>query len=216
MDASELVALKRVAICGESTEMTSSELGRILDVSPQTASRYLSRLEDGGYLERSLLTDGQRLTLTEKGQSRLRREYEDYRRIFEGKRDAKFRGRITKGLGEGRYYVSREGYQKQFEETLGYRAYPGTLNLELENGGPHPSSVLSEDDACELEGFEEDGRTFGEALCYEAEVGGLDAAIVIPDRSHYRSSVFEVISDRRLRDALGLDDGDEVEVKVKC
>lgn len=210
------MALKCLAKRGRTVEISSSELGESLSVSPQTASRYLSVLEDAGLVERTLIPKGQRVAVTESGVQRLRREYEDYRRIFEDVSDVIFTGEVTQGLGEGHYYMSREGYQSQFEQVLGYRAYPGTLNVELQDDSPHPASVLPEESRVRIEGFEEENRTFGAVICYEAEVRGVEAAIVVPERSHHDTSVMEVISPEVLREELGLEDGDEVEVTVPC
>lgn len=216
MDANELNALKRVAEKGDPVQLSSKEVGDMLGVSPQTASRYLSVLEEDGYLDRELLPRGQRLSVTDEGICRLRKEYEDYRRIFEESRETVFRGEVIQGLGEGRYYMSREGYQEQFEEVLGYRAFPGTLNLELVDGDPHPSTVLPDEVAQRIGGFEEEDRTFGAVVCYGASLEGVDCAIVVPERSHHDTSVFEVISEEKLRDELDLEDGDVVEVRVGC
>lgn len=216
MDSNELMALKCLAKRDPPVELSSSEMGEALAVSPQTASRYLANLEEEGAVDRVRLSRGQRVDVTDKGYRRLRREYEDYRRIFEDPGEFVFEGEVTAGLGEGRYYMSREGYQEQFEEQLGYRAYPGTLNLELRGDTPHPGSVLPDGGCVRIEGFEEEDRTFGAVLCYEAEVEGVDAAIIMPERSHHDSSVMEVISEGKLREELGLEDGDDIEVIVSC
>ena len=43
------------------------------------------------------------------------------------------KGIIFTGLGEGAYYMSLEGYKKQFKKHLNFIPYPGTLNLRMAN-----------------------------------------------------------------------------------
>lgn len=216
MESQELMALKAVALYGNPVECSTSDIGERLGLSPQSASRYLSILEDDGLIERTLLPRGQRLTVTDEGYMRLRREYAEYRRIFEGEEEHVVRGEVVEGLGEGRYYMSLEGYQAQFEEELGYRAYPGTLNLRLLDGQTHPSALVPGESVKRVEGFEEESRTFGSVVCYEAEVEGVKSAVVTPERSHHDSSIIEVISGLKLREKLDLDTGDVVEVELCC
>ena len=40
-------------------------------------------------------------------------------------------GTLFSGLGEGAYYISLPGYKKQFISKLGFKPYPGTLNLKI-------------------------------------------------------------------------------------
>ena len=41
-------------------------------------------------------------------------------------------GKVEPGLGKGQYYISREGYQNQFLQNLGFVPFPGTLNIKLD------------------------------------------------------------------------------------
>jgi riboflavin kinase len=115
------------------------------------------------------------------------------------------RGKIASGLGQGQYFISREGYSCQFLERLGFVPFPGTLNVQLEE--PFPA----ERQAIRIEGFAEEGKSFGECKCYRIKLNGIDAAVVRPERSHYPAELIEVIAPVKLR-ALGLKDGDSVDV----
>jgi riboflavin kinase len=64
-----------------------------------------------------------------------------------------------------------------------------------------------------LKEFKAENRTFGEVRCYQANINGVSAAIVLPIRSHYSTTV-EVIAPKFLRDQLNVKDGDEVEITV--
>ena len=115
------------------------------------------------------------------------------------------RGKISAGLGQGRYFISREGYSRQFLQHLGFVPFPGTLNVLLEE--PFPA----EQPAIRIEGFAEEGKSFGECKCYRIKLNGIEAAVVRPERSRYPPELIEIIAPVKLR-ALGLEDGDPVEV----
>jgi riboflavin kinase, archaea type len=124
---------------------------------------------------------------------------------FESEQVKFMRGKIASGLGHGQYFISREGYSRQFLERLGFVPFPGTLNVLLEETFP------VEQQAIKIEGFQEEGRSFGECKCYRIKLNGIDAAVVRPERSRYPPELIEVISPVKLR-ALGLEDGDPVEI----
>jgi riboflavin kinase len=117
------------------------------------------------------------------------------------------RGRIMAGQGQGQYFISREGYSCQFLQKLGFVPFPGTLNVLLEE--PFPAGRK----AIEIEGFSEGGKSFGGCKCYPIKLNEIQAAVVRPERSRYPAELIEVIAPVRLR-ALGLDEGDSVEVIV--
>ncbi len=120
------------------------------------------------------------------------------------------RGTVTTGLGEGQYYISREGYRAQFLQRLGFVPFPGTLNIKLDE-----PFVPVAGQAIRIEGFRDEERTFGDCSCYKIRVEGIEAAIVRPERSSYPANLVEVIAPVNLREALGLANGDEVEVTLE-
>ncbi|VVB68020.1 Riboflavin kinase [uncultured archaeon] len=209
----EVETLKRLAVMGahgSQISLSSSVLATWLGTSPQTAARRLALLEEQGYLVRKVTSSGQRVRITEKGWQRLQVEYQEYRRVFEGERIAVVRGKVTAGLGEGQYYISREGYRIQFLQSLGFVPFPGTLNIKLDE----PFVPLSWQ-AIKIEGFQDEGRTFGGCKCYKIRVRGIEAAIVRPERSSYPENLVEVIAPVSLREALGLVNGDEVKATLE-
>jgi len=118
-----------------------------------------------------------------------------------------------------RYYIGLEGYKTQLAKALGFEPYAGTLNLRLDGANQaEQKRQLREFDGLRIEGFQRDGRTYGGARCYRATVGkgaGLPAAVLVIDRTHYDDSVLEIISPHHLRGALGLKDGDLLDVNVE-
>jgi riboflavin kinase len=120
------------------------------------------------------------------------------------------------GLGEGAYYVMRDGYRKQFIEKLGFDPYPGTLNLKLTTEYDMKTrSELETYPSIELRGFKDETRTFGPVKCYPAIINNkVKGAIIFAMRSHYDSSVLEIIAPHFLRSQLKLKDGNKVKVEV--
>jgi riboflavin kinase len=220
----ELAALKRVALDGGlsgRTKVSCSGLGDRLDASAQTASRRLQRLEDAGLLDREVLSDGQRVAVTDDGAAALRREYADYRRLFEEDATLALDGTVTSGMGEGRHYISLSGYMAQFRERLGYEPFPGTLNVDLTAESVRARGELGalKADATPIDGWEDDDRTFGPATCYAARVEAGErtyegAHVIVPERTHHDATQLELIAPVKLREALALDDGDELTVHL--
>lgn len=209
----EVEILKRLALMGAvkgQVSLSSTRLGANIGMSPQTAARRLVDLEKQGLIRRSVTTEGQDIRLTDKGISKLKAEFLDYRRIFEGEQGQRFKGVVTTGLGEGQYYISLDGYRIQFKEKLGFEPYPGTLNLKLkEPFAQHDASAVK------IAGFRDSARTFGGVTCYPVTIGDARAAIIRPDRSSYPLNLVEIIAPVNLRRTLGLKDGDEVEVTLE-
>lgn len=206
----EVETLKRLALMGanrEQVSLSSTIFASTLGMSPQTAARRLSALEEQGFITRVVTSEGQKVRITEKGMVRLKAEFIDYKKVFDEGHSPVVRGKVTTGLGEGQYYISLGGYRKQFSQKLGFDPYPGTLNIKL--GEPF---IPLEEDAIKIDGFRDENRTFGGCKCYKISINGIRAAIIRPDRTSYPATLAEIIAPVNLRKSLGLSDGDEVEV----
>jgi riboflavin kinase len=219
----EVAALKLLALegaLGERATVTCAGLADRLGASNQTASRRLQRLENAGLLEREILTDGQRVTVTEAGERTLQREYAEYRRIFERDVGVSLSGVVTSGMGEGRHYISLPGYMEQFESRLGYAPFAGTLNLDLDEESVRSRARMDAIDPVPIDGWEGEDRTYGPAFCWPATLETADGEhyervhIVAPERTHHGADQLEVIAPEKLREVLELDDGDHVTVHV--
>lgn len=220
----ELAALKRVALDGGLTgpvKVSCSGLAAELGASNQTASRRLQRLEEAGYLDRDVVSDGQWVSVTDAGEAALRAEYTEYRKLFEEPDVVTLEGTVTGGMGEGKHYISLSGYMTQFRERLGYEPYPGTLNVDLTADSVRARPGIRSLDAIPIDEWEDDERTFGSATCYAATVSADgttydEAHIIVPDRTHHDETQLELIAPDRLRDALGLANGDTVTIEVEA
>jgi len=212
-----LAVLKVLATAGgdhSPVVFTSREIGEKIGVSQQAADRYLLALEASGLVTRSLAQRRQRLLLTPAGMDLLRTEYHGYRRIFEGPAKVALSGKVTSGLGEGRYYLSQPGYVIQFTERLGYTPYPGTLNVRVGPEALRRASLVAEWSGERIDGFHASGRTFGGATCFPARLNGHTCHLIHPDRSHYKD-VIEFIARDCLRESHHLKDGDVVRVSIE-
>lgn len=218
----ELATLKLLALDGAlegKRKVSCSALADRLAVSDQTASRRLQRLEDADHLDREIVSDGQLVTVTGEGESALRREYADYRRIFEREASIDLHGVVTSGMGEGRHYISLPGYMEQFVDKLGYEPFAGTLNVDLTEESVRTRAGMAALEPVIIEGWENDDRTYGPAFCYPASVAAGDsiyepAHVIAPERTHHDEDQLEVIAPEKLREELRLEDDDDLTIHV--
>ena len=211
-----LQTLKELALLGaikNRIEISSLELAKQLETSQQTASRYLVELDKKGMITRELGIKKQLILITNIGEKALQEENLQYQQIFELTDKVIFKGKVTSGLGEGRYYTEQSKYIEQFKEKLGFTPYPGTLNVEIEYIEKNKLRLLKDHRAIDIEEFKTKNRTFGGVRCFKAKIDGTDGAIVLPIRSHY-SNILEFISKDFLRDKLGLKDGDDIKIVI--
>jgi len=197
-----------------STEYLAEKMG----ASQQTASRYLIQLEKTGWIKRDVTLEGCLVKITNSGMAELKKLYSSLRLIMEAEYppSVTLEGVLFTGLGEGAYYVTRDGYRRQFIEKLGFDPYPGTLNLKLTTEyDMKTQSELEAYPGIEIEGFKDESRTFGSVRCYPAIINNkVKGAVLCALRSHYNSSVLEVIAPAFLRSRLKLKDGNKVKVEV--
>jgi len=123
------------------------------------------------------------------------------------------RGVVVSGKGEGELYVNL--YAREFERILGFRPYPGTLNVRLLDSGEvkRRERILAEVKPLIIP----PPRVFpglSVVHCYPARLQGLEVFIVEPRIPGYDRNVAELIARDYLRGTLGLRDGDMVEILV--
>jgi riboflavin kinase len=193
--------------------ISSRELGEMLHMSQQSASKRILELLNEGYITRDLGARKQRIKLTDRGIEALKQEYAEYQRIFEAKDSVVIRGTVVTGMGEGQYYVNQNGYQDQFVKQLNFKPYEGTLNIKVNQADLHKLDSVRHSPGILIKGFERNGRTFGDVMVHHAVISNLECAVVLPTRSHYED-IIEILCKSHLRRTLGLADGDQVEVKI--
>ena len=213
-----LYKLAELGASSRTIKVSTEYLAEKIGASQQTASRHLINLEKIGWIKRTITTDGCLLKITNQGVTELKKIYSELRLIFESDYPPSItlEGILFSGLGEGAYYVTKEGYRKQFIEKLGFDPYPGTLNIKLTSEYDINSlSELETYPAIILEGFKDESRTFGTVKCYPAIINNkVKGAVIYAMRSHYSSSVLEIVSSTFLRRHLKLKDGNKVKVEI--
>ena len=128
----------------------------------------------------------------------------------------KIRGLVTSGAGKGQHFTQIDWARRQFIEKLGIDPSPGTVNLTVD--GPESMSVW--DRIKDTPGVRIDNPHHGpgdcSARCYPVLIEGrLEAAIVLPEVANYATNRIEIIAPVRVRDALGIRDGDMLILEVK-
>ena len=208
----EMGAYKRTA------KISTEYLAQKLDISQQTASRYLIELERKGWIQRKVTPDGSLIKIQESGALELQKLYSNLKVLMEKNYppSVTLEGTVFTGLGEGAYYISKPDYKKQILEKMGFEPYPGTLNVKLNSDYDIKTRKdLEAYPAVEVMGFQNETRTFGLVKCYPAIIGGtVKGALVTALRSHYDASVLEIIAPVCLRKQLGLKDGNKVKVEI--
>ncbi len=217
MKRADVQTLKQIALLGgvhDLVPLSTTEMAARLGLSQQAASKRILDLVEQGLVERDMRRRKQRIRLTKEGLETLRHEHADYLRIFEVEDRLTIHGTVFTGLGEGAFYMSQEGYVRQFQDKLWFKPWPGTLNLKVAGRDLTLLQVLQGTEGLLIEGFESEGRTFGAVKAWFASIGAVECAAIMPVRTHY-TDVLEVISKDYLRDAVGLADGDGVELDVR-
>ncbi|WXG42758.1 MAG: DUF120 domain-containing protein [Promethearchaeati archaeon SRVP18_Atabeyarchaeia-1] len=212
-----LIALASMGAYSKALETTTTIVGKKLGISQQTASRRLSQLERTGWITKERTLKGQGIRISKEGVEVLRSIYGELRSLLEGElASLDIEGTVFSGMRDGAYYVTREGYEKQFMEKLGFSPYPGTLNLKLKTGlEVQAKRILDAYPGIVIEGFEDGQRTFGPVKSFKAVINNkIEGAILLIKRTHHGENVMEIISSVYLRDKLGLKDGDRVNLKI--
>jgi len=213
-----LFKLAELGASSRTVKVSTEYLAQKTGASQQTASRHLITLEKLEWIKRTVTPEGCLTKITPQGVTKLKKLYSELRLIFESEYPPSItlEGTLFTGLGEGAYYVTKEGYRKQFMEKLGFNPYPGTLNLKLTSEYDIKSlSELETYPAVTLEGFEDESRTYGAVRCYPAIINNKEKGAVINAlRTHYGESVIEIVSPTYLRSRLKLKDGNKVKVEI--
>jgi len=199
-------------------EVTTTELGKNIGRSQQAASKHLLDLENSGYIERAKKGQKFAVKVTDKGYSEIQGLFSSLRAALESTPAAiDFEGKVVSGMGEGAYYMSLEGYRKQFKEKLGYEPYAGTLNIRLiDQIFMNARRELGKQPSIFINGFSDGTRTYGWVKCYRAVINDgrvNNAAVLVLERTHHDDSMLEVISPESIKQATGITNGDRVKVQ---
>ena len=217
-----IVILSELLLCGAKNnfvELTTNEIAKKIKRSQQLASKELLDLEFFGCIKRNKKSKKYTIKVTERGYQQvydhflfLKTAVESFKHVID------FEGHIITGMVEGAYYMSLDGYKKQFKEKLGYEPYPGTLNIKLNSMlFVEAKKEMLKYPSINIEGFSDQSRTFGWVKCYPASINdskNINSAILILERTHYDDSIIELIAPFSIKEQFSLKNGDYVKLKV--
>jgi riboflavin kinase, archaea type len=217
-----IVILSELLLCGAKNnfvELTTNEIAKKIKRSQQLASKELLDLEFFGCIKRNKKSKKYTIKVTERGYQQvydhflfLKTAVESFKHVID------FEGHIITGMGEGAYYMSLDGYKKQFKEKLGYEPYPGTLNIKLNSMlFVEAKKEMLKYPSINIEGFSDQSRTFGWVKCYPASINdskNINSSILILERTHYDDSIIELIAPFSIKEQFSLKNGDYVKLKV--
>ena len=124
------------------------------------------------------------------------------------------RGKVVSGSGKAAFFTRLEWVKVQCLQKLGFEPYPGTLNVDVFTENLAETEHLRNQKAIELNPAD---PNFCRARVIEVSVNGIDAALIIPEKNVriHGNQTLEVLAPVMLKAALGIDDGDTVEIAIK-
>ena len=125
--------------------------------------------------------------------------------------DTALEGIVVVGLGTGAVFMSIDHYKKEIKEKLGFDAYPGTLNMVLNN---RQTNLLKDINPIRIESFKKDNKTFGGVSCYKVKINNVDGAIIVPDLTEHEEDTIEIIAPINLKLKLNIKDGDKIKIEL--
>jgi CTP-dependent riboflavin kinase len=118
-------------------------------------------------------------------------------------------GKIVSGVRQGAFFTQLDWFKKQCQEKLGFKPYPGTLNIEISTEMIPEIEVLDNEKGPE---FIPPDATFCSGKGFPVSIAGVRGAIIMPAaevRVHGKNIV-EVIASINLKEKLGVADGDSI------
>ncbi len=125
-------------------------------------------------------------------------------------------GRLATGIGQGVHFTRLDWARAQFMDRLGIDPYPGTVNVIVDDPDSMPVWVRVKRTPGIRIDNPGDGPHDCDARCYPVTVAGrIDGAIIVPEIDGYPPARVEIIANVGVREALGIEDGDPVEIELK-
>ena len=122
-------------------------------------------------------------------------------------------GKIICGVKQGNFFTQLEWFQEQCDEKLGFKPYPGTLNLEISGEYLPIIESLNREEGIEL--ISPDPK-FCNAKAFSVSLGEISGAIIMPDekvRVHAKN-IIEIVAPLKIKAALNVADGDLISVAI--
>lgn len=130
------------------------------------------------------------------------------------------KGKIVSGANEAAFFTQLDWVLEQCMEKLGFKPFPGTLNVEI-----LPECLLEAESIQEEKGIElippdrndPIDSTFCTAQVLPVSIEGMDGAIIIPEEKVkiHDKNIIEAIAPVNLKNALNVDDGDIITLTIQ-
>ncbi len=120
--------------------------------------------------------------------------------------DLIIRGKIVSGAGEGVYFTQIDWVQRQCHQKLGFKPYPGTLNLEIALNDLPKIAAMGQKNGVEL--ISSDPR-FCNAKAFAVKLRKINGAIIIPEEKVriHAENIIEIIAPLNIKATLNVKDG---------
>ena len=124
------------------------------------------------------------------------------------------KGVLVSGMGRGAHFTRLDWVKKQCHDKLGFIPYEGTLNVEVAPASLQASRRLRAEDGVSIIAAT---PGYCPARAVPVSVSGQPAAVILPDAAGcdeaiHGENILEIIAPARLKDALQIEDGDEVTI----
>jgi len=115
-------------------------------------------------------------------------------------------GKIVSGAGEGAYFTQIDWVQQQCHQKLGFKPYPGTLNLEIALDDLPKIVTLGQKNGVEL--ISPDPK-FCNAKAFAVKLGKINGAIIMPEEKVriHAENIIEIIAPLNIKATLNVKDG---------
>ncbi len=122
-------------------------------------------------------------------------------------------GKIICGVKQGKFFTQLEWFKEQCDEKLGFKPFPGTLNLEVSEEYLPIIESLNREEGIEL--ISPDPK-FCNAKAFLVSLGEISGAIIMPDekvRVHPKN-IIEIVAPLQIKTSLNVMDDDLISVVI--
>jgi riboflavin kinase len=119
-------------------------------------------------------------------------------------------GEVTSGLGKGKYYMSKKVYQEEFDDKLGFKPFPGTLNLKVDE--EERKEFEENGETLEIREVYEDGERLSNVDVTPCRIGEVECGVLKLEFTEQPDSIAEIIAPIDLREKFDLEDGDRIKI----
>ena len=124
------------------------------------------------------------------------------------------RGKIISGVQKAAQFTQLDWVREQCMEKLGFIPFPGTVNLEITEEDISTLKALRKEAGIRL--IPPDPQ-FCESKAFPIVMGHIQGALIIPEENVrvHGPTVIEIMAPVKVKDALGVDEGDYLSLRFK-